>query len=165
MEIRDRVSARLVPDTQARCCCLLVQPRWIKTKACCFGVFRDNDLPPSTLTHDQFDRYQTGALRPFVRWLSRVMHRAAAPPRPQRNVVRADNDPPAAARPLNDNAVPEGQGREENEAGNRANANENENVVGLEAGNHWWGIVKEIQMIVFGFITSLFPGFHNHNID
>lgn len=28
-------------------------------------------------------------------------------------------------------------------------------------GNRWWGIVKEVQMIVFGFITSLLPGFHN----
>ncbi|KFK40291.1 hypothetical protein AALP_AA3G356000 [Arabis alpina] len=101
--------------------------------------------------------YQTGALRPLVQWLSRVLHRAAAPPRAQRNVVRADNEPAAAAMPLNDNAVPEGQARGENEAENRAN----ENVVGPEAGNQWWGIVKEIQMIVFGFITSLFPGFHN----
>lgn len=32
---------------------------------------------------------------------------------------------------------------------------------GAEGVNHWWGIVKEIQMIVFGFITSLLPGFHN----
>lgn len=32
---------------------------------------------------------------------------------------------------------------------------------GAEGINHWWGIVKEIQMIVFGFITPLLPGFHN----
>lgn len=41
---------------------------------------------------------------------------------------------------------------------------ENENVPapdGANGGNRWWGIVKEIQMIVFGFITSLLPGFHN----
>lgn len=47
--------------------------------------------------------------------------------------------------------------------GNRAVENENENLAepgGVNA-NHWWGIVKEIQMIVFGFITSLLPGFHN----
>lgn len=52
---------------------------------------------------------------------------------------------------------------EENEAdnANRANANENENVDAGNQGNQWWGIVKEIQMIVFGFITSLLPGFHN----
>ena len=31
----------------------------------------------------------------------------------------------------------------------------------VEGGNQWWGIIKEIQMIVFGFITSLLPGFHN----
>ncbi|GKV20388.1 hypothetical protein SLEP1_g30521 [Rubroshorea leprosula] len=41
---------------------------------------------------------------------------------------------------------------------------ENENVVEGDienGGNHWWGIVNEIQMIIFGFITSLLPGFHN----
>ncbi|CAD5329492.1 unnamed protein product [Arabidopsis thaliana] len=106
--------------------------------------------------------YQTGALAPFVRWLSQGMHRAAVPPaRAHRPAVRADNDP-AAAVPLNENAVLEGQ---ENEADNgnraRANANENENVDAGNQGNQWWGIVKEIQMIVFGFITSLLPGFHN----
>lgn len=48
--------------------------------------------------------------------------------------------------------------------GNRAVENENENLAepgGVNGANHWWGIVKEIQMIVFGFITSLLPGFHN----
>ena len=61
----------------------------------------------------------------------------------------------------------EGQAGEENENQPADDANqviENENAAdpGLEnAGNHWWGIVKEIQMIVFGFITSLLPGFHN----
>lgn len=30
-----------------------------------------------------------------------------------------------------------------------------------EVGNRLWVIVKEIQMVVFGFITSLLPGFHN----
>ncbi|CAH2077527.1 unnamed protein product [Thlaspi arvense] len=102
--------------------------------------------------------YQTGALAPFVRWLSQGMHRAAVPPpRPHRPAARADNDP-AAAIPLNENAVPEGQ---ENEAGNENQANANENVDAGQQGNQWWGIVKEIQMIVFGFITSLLPGFHN----
>lgn len=46
--------------------------------------------------------------------------------------------------------------------GNRAA--ENENVLEPDGGNganHWWGIVKEIHMIVFGFITSLLPCFHN----
>lgn len=45
----------------------------------------------------------------------------------------------------------------------RAVENENEAEPGRgNGGNQWWGIVKEIQMIVFGFITSLLPGFHNH---
>ncbi|KAH0915489.1 hypothetical protein HID58_029935, partial [Brassica napus] len=104
--------------------------------------------------------YQTGALAPFIRWLSQGMHRAAVPPPPpHRPAARADNDP-AAAVPLNQEAVPEGQ---ENEAGdgNRANANENVGAGAGQQGNQWWGIVKEIQMIVFGFITSLLPGFHN----
>uniref|UniRef100_A0A1J3EF06 Transmembrane protein n=1 Tax=Noccaea caerulescens TaxID=107243 RepID=A0A1J3EF06_NOCCA len=101
--------------------------------------------------------YQTGALAPFVRWLSQGMHRAAVPPRPHRPAARADNDP-AAAVPLNEDAAPEGQ---ENEADNGNRANANENVDAGQQGNQWWGIVKEIQMIVFGFITSLLPGFHN----
>lgn len=49
----------------------------------------------------------------------------------------------------------------ENEADNGNRANANENVVAGHQGNQWWGIVQEIQMIVFGFITSLLPGFHN----
>ncbi|KAL0872954.1 hypothetical protein Bca101_022659 [Brassica carinata] len=101
--------------------------------------------------------YQTGALAPFVRWLSQGMHRAAVPPpRPQPPAARADNDP--AAMPLNGDAVPEGQ---ENEGENENRANANGNVDAGNQGNQWWGIVKEIQMIVFGFITSLLPGFHN----
>ena len=58
----------------------------------------------------------------------------------------------------------------EGEIGNRAPNDadrevENENAAEPGAGNggnQWWGIVKEVQMIVFGFITSLLPGFHNH---
>ena len=54
----------------------------------------------------------------------------------------------------------------ENQPGNEENrAVENENVAEPGAANgglNWWGVVKEIQMIVFGFITSLLPGFHNH---
>lgn len=61
----------------------------------------------------------------------------------------------------------EGQpgGENENLLGNDVNrVGENEQAVepgAADAGNRWWGIAKEIQMIVFGFITSLLPGFHN----
>ena len=49
--------------------------------------------------------------------------------------------------PLNEN------GAEENEPGVEPGR--------AEGGNRLWVIVKEIQLIVFGFITSLLPGFHN----
>ncbi|KAJ0483892.1 hypothetical protein HanIR_Chr13g0669701 [Helianthus annuus] len=105
--------------------------------------------------------YQTGALAPLIRWLSQGMQRAGAPPQqPRPPAVRADNVP-AAARQENENApLLDGQAGGENE--NRA-ANEGDVNEGNGNNNRWWawGIVKEIQLIVFGFITSLLPGFHN----
>ncbi|XP_016580069.1 uncharacterized protein LOC107877826 isoform X2 [Capsicum annuum] len=111
--------------------------------------------------------YQTGALAPLIRWLSQGMQRAAAPPQPPRAAIRADNAP-GAGRQGNDNvAAGEGQpgGENENQQGNDINrVGENEPALepgAADGGNRWWGIAKEIQMIVFGFITSLLPGFHN----
>ncbi|XP_050372881.1 uncharacterized protein LOC126790613 [Argentina anserina] len=104
--------------------------------------------------------YKTGSLTPLIEWLSRAMDRAAVPPQPPRPAARAENVP-AAARPGNDNAaLPDGQPGVENE-NQPAEANENAPEPGANGGNRWWGIVKEIQMIVFGFITSLLPGFHD----
>ncbi|ONI27249.1 hypothetical protein PRUPE_1G076300 [Prunus persica] len=111
--------------------------------------------------------YQTGSLTPLVRWLSQGMHRAAVPPHPPRPVARAGNVPPAARQGVDNAALADGQPGAENEnqpADDGNQAVENENVPaadGANGGNRWWGIVKEIQMIVFGFITSLLPGFHN----
>lgn len=105
--------------------------------------------------------YQTGALTPLLRWLSQSMQRAAQPP--PRPAVRAENVP-AAARQGNDVAEGQAGGENENQPlndGNQAAGNENAVDPGANGGNQWWGIVKEIQMIVFGFITSLLPGFHN----
>ncbi|XP_017226508.1 uncharacterized protein LOC108202561 [Daucus carota subsp. sativus] len=102
--------------------------------------------------------YQTGALAPLVRWLSQGMQRAAAPPQPPRAAGRPDN--------INgDAALAGGQPGAENENhaennGQQAVMNDQEPGIGND-GNRWWGIVKEVQMIVFGFITSLLPGFHN----
>lgn len=65
------------------------------------------------------------------------------------------------------NVLTEGQpgGENENQQDNDVNrVGENEHAVepgAVDGGNRWWGIAKEIQMIVFGFITSLLPGFHN----
>ncbi|OUZ99224.1 hypothetical protein BVC80_8967g32 [Macleaya cordata] len=111
--------------------------------------------------------YQTGALTPLIRWLSQGMQRAGAPPQP-RPPVRAENAP-AAIRPDDENAAPpEVQpGGAENvnqlgEDGNQPAENENNRVEpGGREGINWWVIMKEIQMIVVGFITSLLPGFHN----
>ncbi|XP_076925013.1 uncharacterized protein LOC143587670 [Bidens hawaiensis] len=106
--------------------------------------------------------YQTGALAPLIRWLSQGMQMAGAPPQqPRPPAVRADNVPAPAARPENENApLLDGQagGENENRVVNEGEANE-ENA----NNNRWWawGVVKEIRLIVFGFITSLLPGFHN----
>nr|XP_027072753.1 uncharacterized protein LOC113697363 [Coffea arabica] len=113
--------------------------------------------------------YQTGALAPLVRWLSQGMHRAAAPPQPPRPAVRADNahaHAPEGAGNENDAAAADGQpvGENEHQPLNENGAVENEPGVEpgrAEGGNRLWVIVKEIQLIVFGFITSLLPGFHN----
>ncbi|KAF9679844.1 hypothetical protein SADUNF_Sadunf06G0057200 [Salix dunnii] len=124
--------------------------------------------------------YQTGALTPLVRWLSQSMQRAAVPPLPPRPAVRVEN---AGAARQNENidlagtfhflnpyrgcSMFSGQAGVENENrpaedGNQAAENENAAEPGGDNGGHrWWGIVKEIQMIVVGFITSLLPGFHN----
>ncbi|KAI3873122.1 hypothetical protein MKX03_031498 [Papaver bracteatum] len=105
--------------------------------------------------------YQTGALTPIIRWLSQGMQRAGPPQRP---AVRAENAPaPAAVRAEDENAAqPEVQPGAENVIGENAPAND-ENINPPEpAGRvNWLVIVKEIQMVVVGFITSLLPGFHN----
>ncbi|KAE9601645.1 hypothetical protein Lal_00040707 [Lupinus albus] len=111
--------------------------------------------------------YQTGSLTPIIRRLSQAMQRAAAPPRLPRPAPRVQNVP--AARPEVENAAP-AERQPEAGIGNQPSndvdgAVDNENVAepgNGNGGNHWRGIVKEIQMIVFGFITSLLPGFHNH---
>ncbi|KAF5200826.1 transmembrane protein [Thalictrum thalictroides] len=108
--------------------------------------------------------YQTGALTPLIRWLSQGMHRAAAPPQP-RPPVRAENVHGAVGPDGENVARAEGQAGAEivNQAENDNRPVENGNQAEAVEGNgvNWRIIVKEIQMIVVGFITSLLPGFHN----
>lgn len=107
--------------------------------------------------------YQTGALAPFIRWLTQGMQRAVAPPQPQ-PAARADNGPPVRPDDVN-GPQPDGQpgAERENQPADNMNQPENENRLEPDQGGgfNWWGLAKEIQMIVIGFITSLLPGFHN----
>ncbi|CAI9277990.1 unnamed protein product [Lactuca saligna] len=106
--------------------------------------------------------YQTGALAPLIRWLSQGMQRAGAPPQQGRAGVRAaDLIPPAARQEHENPLLPDGQVGGENENQNREGDGNEEGEVDNGNNNRWWGVVKEIQLIVFGFITSLLPGFHN----
>ncbi|KAK9097509.1 hypothetical protein Sjap_023006 [Stephania japonica] len=112
--------------------------------------------------------YRTGALTPLIRWLSQGMHRAGAPPQgPHQQVAARDDNNPAALRPDGENAArAEGQAGVENtneqtENENQAVENGNQVEAGRGNGINWWVVVKEIQMIVVGFLTSLLPGFHN----
>lgn len=55
----------------------------------------------------EYCRYQTGALTPFIRWLSQGMQRAAGAQQPPRPAIRAENVP-AAVRQGNENAAAAG---------------------------------------------------------
>lgn len=50
-------------------------------------------------------RYQTGALAPLIRWMSRGMQRAAAPPQPPRPADGANNIPAAARQGIENAAL------------------------------------------------------------
>ncbi|XP_072970842.1 uncharacterized protein [Typha angustifolia] len=109
--------------------------------------------------------YQTGALAPLLR----LIRRAGAPP-PQQPPVRIENHPPVAPNNGND-PRPEENPVAENQDQNQARENQeqpeapDENHAGPVGGNgiNWWGIVKEIQVFIVGFVTSLLPGFQHQD--
>ncbi|KAL3623492.1 hypothetical protein CASFOL_029503 [Castilleja foliolosa] len=81
--------------------------------------------------------YQTGALRPVVRWLSQGMRRAAAPPQPPRPPAAAnENNVGLAAAADGQAAVGENENLLANGDNNRAIGNEHAGEA--EAGNRWW---------------------------
>ncbi|KAJ0984172.1 hypothetical protein J5N97_002528 [Dioscorea zingiberensis] len=106
--------------------------------------------------------YQTGVLRPFVRWV----RQGGAPPQPRPAVL-----PENAPRPEPDERnepQPEENPRVDNQnqppaIENMPAANENQPDPERRNGIDLRGIVREIQTFIIGFITSLFPGFHHHN--
>ncbi|KAM3272056.1 hypothetical protein ACQJBY_042323 [Aegilops geniculata] len=111
--------------------------------------------------------YQTGAITPFLRWLQRAGGVAARPPQAPANraPVAAQNDgndqPPGGN--LADPANPD-QAAENQEPGAAA-GNENQQGAEGEANRRSWlgGILKEVQLVVVGFVASLLPGFQHND--
>lgn len=71
---------------------------------------------------------------------------------------------PAQGQPLGGAAMGGaiGGGPEQNEGGNRAqqDLNNMHRPPPPDAGN-WWGLFKEMQMLIVGFVTSLLPGYQH----
>ncbi|KAG0566716.1 hypothetical protein KC19_7G082900 [Ceratodon purpureus] len=104
--------------------------------------------------------YQTGALAPLLRWFSQSAQRAMMPPQQPEHVNIAAQGQPLGA-PAMGGAI--GGGLEQNEGGNRNQQGLNNNVQRPpppDAGN-WWGLFKEMQMLIVGFVTSLLPGYQH----
>lgn len=122
--------------------------------------------------------YQIGALTPLLRWISQSAQRAMMPPQQLqpvhavpadvqvRDIVQGENaaaNAPApgaaAAAAANDHTVPPAAG------GGGVAGDTGGDEVRQRAppqGPTWWGFIKEVQMLVVGFVTSLLPGFHQH---
>ncbi|OEL18448.1 hypothetical protein BAE44_0020536 [Dichanthelium oligosanthes] len=103
--------------------------------------------------------YQTGAITPFVRWLQRAGGVAARPPQAP---ARVENRAPLPAQ--NDDPANPDQAAEDQEPGAAA-GNENPQVVEGEGNQRNWlgGILKEVQLVVVGFVASLLPGFQHND--
>ncbi|NP_001131686.1 uncharacterized protein LOC100193046 [Zea mays] len=109
--------------------------------------------------------YQTGAIIPFVRWLQRAGGAAAHPPQAP---ARAENR--AALPAQNDgNEQPNDPANPDQAAENReqdaAAGNENPQEAEVEGNRRNWleGVLKEIQLVVVGFVASLLPGFQHND--
>lgn len=117
--------------------------------------------------------YHTGALTPLLRWISQSAQRAMMPPQRQQPVRAAPADAQLGAQVQGENAAANADalgGPADNHAGGPAAAG---NAADNLGGDHeqqqapaqratWWGFLKEVQMFVVGFLTSLLPGFHQH---
>jgi hypothetical protein len=111
--------------------------------------------------------YQTGAITPFLRWLQRAGGVAARPPQAPAN--RA----PLAAQNDGNNQQPGGNVADpanpdqaaENQEPGAAAGDENQQGAEAEANRRSWlgGILKEIQLVVVGFVASLLPGFQHND--
>ncbi|XP_057854593.2 uncharacterized protein LOC131064460 isoform X2 [Cryptomeria japonica] len=115
--------------------------------------------------------YQTGALAPLLQWISESAQRVRLPPQPPARVVnpqhvaRAEGLQEAGNEPNAQNVERQGpQDVDIQEVGNGLDgpADRVNQGAGDPQGLNWWGFMKEVQMIVVGFVMSLLPGFHHH---
>ncbi|RWW00210.1 hypothetical protein GW17_00036829 [Ensete ventricosum] len=109
--------------------------------------------------------YRTGVLAPFIRWLQQ----AGAPPQP-RQLVQPQNGHPVVGhgdanypQPDQNVGVERQNQHPPTEGQERPAANENPLEPEGGRGINWWLIVKEIQVFIIGFVTSLIPGLHNND--
>ncbi|KAG2574542.1 hypothetical protein PVAP13_7KG335800 [Panicum virgatum] len=126
------------------------------------GCYAPTTLVPLTY---KIPTYQTGAITPFVRWLQRAGGVAARPPQAP---ARVENRAPLPAQndgngQPNDPANPD-QAAENQEPG-AADGNENPQGAEGEGNQRNWlgGILKEVQLVVVGFVASLLPGFQHND--
>ncbi|XP_064982120.1 uncharacterized protein LOC135623270 isoform X2 [Musa acuminata AAA Group] len=119
---------------------------------------------PNTLIPLKYNipTYQTGALAPFIQWLQQ-----AGAPRLQAP-IRRQNGPPVGRDGQNNPQPVENHGVDDQNrnqpADNQEQPDTYDNHPEREGhGNNFWGVMKEIQLFVVGFLTSLLPGFHNNN--
>ncbi|XP_062226655.1 uncharacterized protein LOC133924929 isoform X2 [Phragmites australis] len=103
--------------------------------------------------------YQTGAITPFLRWLQRAGGAAARPPQ-----APAQGENRALLAAQNDDLANLDQAAENQEPGAGA-GNENQQGAEGEGNRRNWlgGILKEIQLVVVGFVASLLPGFQHND--
>ncbi|KAH7365613.1 hypothetical protein KP509_18G037500 [Ceratopteris richardii] len=123
--------------------------------------------------------YQTGALSPILRWISQSAQRAMMPPQQQqaparpapvrpgpaeRRLGQAANAPGDAPAEVEPDAVDNAAAPLGGDGGDPPDvAGDNVQQQPPEAQRaRWWGFLKEVQMLVVGFVTSLLPGFHQH---
>ncbi|WOL19023.1 hypothetical protein Cni_G27820 [Canna indica] len=109
--------------------------------------------------------YRTGVLAPLIRWLQQ----AGAPPAQPRQHAHAQAQNGLVGHVDANNPQPEQNfGAERHnpdhpaEDQERPHVNENQPEPEGGRGFNWWLIVKEIQVFVIGFLTSLIPGFQNN---
>lgn len=114
--------------------------------------------------------YQTGSLAPLLRWLAERAQHFMTPPQQLAQAQAQPDGRPAPEVPVREAAVADVANRAAEEPAAEAAAE-----APAEGANPpppppnaqipqdpFWAFVKEVRMLVVGFVTSLLPGFHPH---